>query len=87
MERKDVMGKNVAIYKAQATALEKFAKKDCKVGAGAAGLPLAGGKGNGWAVWGWKKRERCQLVAMVLMAGAWSGVGGQSSPGRVDGLP
>lgn len=31
MERKDVMGKNVAIYKAQATALEKNAKKDCKV--------------------------------------------------------
>lgn len=32
MERKDVMGKNVAIYKAQAAALEKHAKKDCKVG-------------------------------------------------------
>lgn len=32
MERKDVMTKNVSIYKAQASALEKFADKDCKVG-------------------------------------------------------
>ena len=32
MERKDVMGKNVAIYKSQAAALEKNASKDCKVG-------------------------------------------------------
>jgi hypothetical protein len=32
MERKDVMGKNVAIYKGQAAALEKNASKDCKVG-------------------------------------------------------
>lgn len=31
MERKDVMAKNVAIYKAQATALEQHAKRDCKV--------------------------------------------------------
>ncbi|GAB4819783.1 hypothetical protein N2152v2_006829 [Parachlorella kessleri] len=31
MERKDVMGKNVAIYKSQAAALEKNASKDCKV--------------------------------------------------------
>lgn len=31
MERKDVMGKNVAIYKQQASALEKFAKKDVKI--------------------------------------------------------
>jgi len=31
MERKDVMSKNVAIYKSQAAALENNAKKDCKV--------------------------------------------------------
>lgn len=31
MERKEVMGKNVAIYKGQASSLEKFAKPDCKV--------------------------------------------------------
>lgn len=31
MERKDVMAKNVAIYKSQAAALEKGAKKDVKV--------------------------------------------------------
>lgn len=31
MERKDVMAKNVAIYKSQAAALEKSAKKDVKV--------------------------------------------------------
>jgi len=35
MERKDVMSKNVSIYKSQATALEQYASKDCKVsGAG-----------------------------------------------------
>lgn len=32
MERKDVMSKNVAIYKAQASALEKGANPGCKVG-------------------------------------------------------
>ena len=32
MERKDVMAKNVSIYKAQASALEKYAAKDVKVG-------------------------------------------------------
>lgn len=32
MERKDVMSKNVSIYKAQASALEKHAAADCKVG-------------------------------------------------------
>jgi len=31
MERKDVMSKNVAIYKGQASALERLAKKDVKV--------------------------------------------------------
>ncbi|KAJ4827641.1 malate DEHYDROGENASE, NAD-dependent, partial [Turnera subulata] len=31
MERKDVMSKNVSIYKAQASALEKHAAPDCKV--------------------------------------------------------
>ncbi|XP_004293810.1 PREDICTED: malate dehydrogenase, cytoplasmic-like isoform X2 [Fragaria vesca subsp. vesca] len=31
MERKDVMSKNVSIYKAQASALEKYAAADCKV--------------------------------------------------------
>ncbi|CAA7062504.1 unnamed protein product [Microthlaspi erraticum] len=31
MERKDVMSKNVAIYKAQASALERYASEDCKV--------------------------------------------------------
>ncbi|WPT16893.1 Malate dehydrogenase, cytoplasmic [Picochlorum sp. SENEW3] len=31
MERKDVMSKNVAIYKGQASALERFSKKDVKV--------------------------------------------------------
>ncbi|KAG5223446.1 malate dehydrogenase [Salix suchowensis] len=31
MERKDVMSKNVSIYKAQASALEKHAADDCKV--------------------------------------------------------
>lgn len=31
MERKDVMTKNVSIYKAQASALEEHADKDCKV--------------------------------------------------------
>ncbi|PON57711.1 Malate dehydrogenase, NAD-dependent, cytosolic [Trema orientale] len=31
MERKDVMSKNVSIYKAQASALEKHAASDCKV--------------------------------------------------------
>ncbi|KVH41002.1 Lactate dehydrogenase/glycoside hydrolase, family 4, C-terminal [Cynara cardunculus var. scolymus] len=31
MERKDVMSKNVSIYKSQASALEKHAAKDCKV--------------------------------------------------------
>ena len=31
MERKEVMGKNVAIYKAQASSLEKHAAPDCKV--------------------------------------------------------
>lgn len=31
MERKDVMSKNVSIYHDQASALEKFADKDCKV--------------------------------------------------------
>ncbi|CAI5480075.1 unnamed protein product [Closterium sp. Yama58-4] len=31
MERKDVMSKNVSIYRDQASALEKFADKDCKV--------------------------------------------------------
>ncbi|CAI7834565.1 unnamed protein product, partial [Closterium sp. NIES-54] len=30
MERKDVMSKNVSIYRDQASALEKFADKDCK---------------------------------------------------------
>ena len=34
MERKDVMAKNVAIYKSQAAALEKGAKKDVKVPCG-----------------------------------------------------
>jgi hypothetical protein len=32
MERKDVMSKNVSIYKAQASALEQHAAKDVKVG-------------------------------------------------------
>ena len=32
MERKDVMSKNVSIYKAQASALEQHAAADCKVG-------------------------------------------------------
>lgn len=31
MERKDVMSKNVSIYKAQASALEQHAATDCKV--------------------------------------------------------
>ncbi|XP_010443324.1 PREDICTED: malate dehydrogenase, cytoplasmic-like [Camelina sativa] len=31
MERKDVMSKNVVIYKAQASALENYASEDCKV--------------------------------------------------------
>ncbi|KAG2299593.1 hypothetical protein Bca52824_036065 [Brassica carinata] len=31
MERKDVMSKNAAIYKAQASALERYASDDCKV--------------------------------------------------------
>ncbi|XP_022759489.1 malate dehydrogenase, cytoplasmic-like isoform X1 [Durio zibethinus] len=31
MERKDVMSKNVSIYKAQASALEQYAAPDCKV--------------------------------------------------------
>ena len=31
MERKDVMGMNVAIYKAQASALEQYASPDVKV--------------------------------------------------------
>lgn len=31
MERKDVMSKNVSIYKAQASALEKHAAANCKV--------------------------------------------------------
>lgn len=31
MERKDVMSKNVSIYKAQASALEKYAAPNCKV--------------------------------------------------------
>ncbi|KAF3320261.1 malate dehydrogenase [Carex littledalei] len=31
MERKDVMSKNVSIYKAQASALEKYASPNCKV--------------------------------------------------------
>ena len=31
MERKDVMSKNVSIYKAQASALEQHAAKNCKV--------------------------------------------------------
>lgn len=31
MERKDVMSKNVSIYKAQASALEHHAAPDCKV--------------------------------------------------------
>lgn len=31
MERKDVMSKNVAIYKSQASALEKHAAANCKV--------------------------------------------------------
>jgi len=30
MERKDVMSKNVSIYKAQASALEQYAAKDVK---------------------------------------------------------
>lgn len=43
MERKDVMSKNVAIYKAQASALEKGANPGCKVGhpAGRLSLPRA----------------------------------------------
>lgn len=31
MERKDVMSKNVSIYKAQASALEQHASSNCKV--------------------------------------------------------
>lgn len=31
MERKDVMPKNVSIFKAQASVLEKHAAEDCKV--------------------------------------------------------
>lgn len=31
MERKDVMAKNVSIYKAQASALEQHASSNCKV--------------------------------------------------------
>lgn len=31
MERKDVMSKNVSIYKSQASALEKHAAANCKV--------------------------------------------------------
>lgn len=31
MERKDVMSKNVSIYKTQASALEEHAAADCKV--------------------------------------------------------
>jgi malate/lactate dehydrogenase len=31
MERKDVMSKNVSIYKSQAAALEKHAAPNCKV--------------------------------------------------------
>ena len=31
MERKDMMSKNVPIYKEQASALEKHAASDCKV--------------------------------------------------------
>lgn len=31
MERKDVMSKNIAIYKAQASALEQNAAPNCKV--------------------------------------------------------
>jgi hypothetical protein len=40
MERKDVMSKNVAIYKAQASALEKHAAPGCKVRAPRNKLPL-----------------------------------------------
>ena len=32
MERKEVMGKNVAIYKGQASALEEHANPGCKAG-------------------------------------------------------
>lgn len=31
MERKDVMSKNVSIYKSQASALEQYASPNCKV--------------------------------------------------------
>lgn len=43
MERKDVMSKNVSIYKDQASALAAHAKKDVKVG----------GCLGGWCVEGW----------------------------------
>lgn len=42
MERKDVMSKNVSIYKAQASALEKHAAEDCKVGKHLIGIALLG---------------------------------------------
>lgn len=34
MERKDVMAKNVSVYKAQASALEQHAAENCKVSFG-----------------------------------------------------
>ena len=43
MERKDVMAKNVAIYKGQAAALEKNAKPTVKVGFSLGGAVLGRG--------------------------------------------
>lgn len=61
MERKDVMGKNVAIYKAQASALEKHANKGVKVRAGTAGISLLDSRACvefGWQTLGLGSRRR-----------------------------
>lgn len=44
MERKDVMSKNVSIYKSQASALEKHAAANCKVKTPLSLKPIESGK-------------------------------------------
>ena len=64
MERKDVMSKNVAIYAAQAAALEKGAAPGCKVGGGCAGAGACGANA----------RDAVEAAGALGLSSSWSSI-------------
>ena len=66
MERRDVMSKNVSIYKAQASALEKHAAADCKVRNHF--VSLFRGSSIPCMILNWGTGCECGFVAITLIA-------------------